>query len=284
MLSEIIMVPTLTLPLFLFSATINGLALLSSNPEPDYSSINSPSSITNTTSAFLHDLDHASPPSLRRRDSFSTRAINNCRSLTATFVHSHCIHSAGRHDSMQPYLVFCREEAGYQPHSRPRLSGGQPPPTPAAPRIPRPTAESGRCAQDEICVNGQAPGGWGNSMAWCVGKDDFVQVQDGSRRAIFGGAAEMGWRGWIASAVVSDVEGRTPIRVPEIDVAFGGGGSGVVANLTSESAGVKTQTCRDCFELITGELVSKTDQFSTDVKVAGTVAAAGVLWLAILSG
>ena len=121
-------------------------------------------------------------------------------------------------------------------------------------------------------------------MAWCVGKDDFVQVQDGSRRAIFGGGADMGWRGWIASAVVSDMEGRTPIRVPEIDVAFGGGGSGVVANLTSESAGVRTQTCKDCFELITGELESETDHFSTDVKVAGTAAAAGVLWLAILSG
>ena len=125
-------------------------------------------------------------------------------------------------------------------------------------------------------------------MAWCVAKDSFTRmaeaVDDGLRRTFLKDREGLEMGGLMASAVVSDGQGMTPVKVPEIEVAFGEEGSGISANSSSSSASLKTQMCRDCFELITPDFAPETNLLTTDVSVAGTAAAAGILWLAVLSG
>lgn len=185
--------------------------------------------------------------------------------------------------SMQSYLVFCRE-TGSETGTRNQSFEDKP----AAYRVPRPTAESGRCRQNEICVNGQDPGWLGTSVALCVAKDRFnimtEAVDDGLRRAFLKNREGMEMGGLFANAVFSDEEGATPVKVQEMDLAFEKGSSGISASPSSSAASAKTQKCRDCFELIARDLTAETNLLLADVTVVGTAAAAGILWLAVLSG
>ena len=135
-------------------------------------------------------------------------------------------------------------------------------------------------------------------MAWCVRKNTFMKLaealDDGLRRAFLAERIGLDDHVRMASAVVSDGQGMTPVTVREMEVAYGRGGgeeeegSGVSGNASSSSssssASLETQTCRDCFELMTPPLAPETDLLMTDVAVAGTAAAAGILWLAVLEG
>ena len=225
-----------------------------------------------------------------RQPSPFSRPLNTCNSPTVIFSYSHCTHSANIIGCLQSYLVFCRESGAEGP-PRSRNSGGWPPTTPTVPRIPRPTAETGSCAEEEICVNGRVPG-WGMSRAWCVGKGWFVKLAEfgagegGSGRLYdMGKTLDMGRM--MANAVVSDWEGRTPVRVQRLEVeswvAKGVENADAAPSSSATLASLKNQTCRSCFELITPKFTPDVDLITADAAVAATGTAAGILWLAIMS-
>ena len=112
-------------------------------------------------------------------------------------------------------------------------------------------------------------------MARCVPKTRFSTAVEWAVEE-----REKGWGlgGMMANAVISDLGGRTPVRVRGLGVEVEDGGDG--------EGGRKNQTCRDCFELITPEFGPKVGVggLRADVAVAETGVVAGILWLAILSG
>ena len=133
-------------------------------------------------------------------------------------------------------------------------------------------------------MNGEVPGGWGTSMAWCVQKSGFTRLAETMDEVLWKSREGMEMGGMMANAVMSDPQGLTPIKVPEMELTFAVEGAGASANSSLSHGSSKTQTCKDCFELITSDLAPETSLVTTDVKVAGTAAAVGILWLAVLSG
>lgn len=85
-----------------------------------------------------------------------------------------------------------------------------------------------------------------------------------------------------AHAIVSETDKQTAMAVQSLEIDAGVAGVGRVGGEVGMTSQAK---CTNCVGVATGKLEQGTDFLSTDVKVsmAGT-AAAGILWLAVLSG
>ena len=132
-------------------------------------------------------------------------------------------------------------------------------------------------------MNGPRDSSMRHTVARCIGQRRFEPIPDyntpeGRARLyqhIMGGTS--------SALVVSDVDKTTPVNVQSLELDAGMAGIGRVGGqvgLTSE------QKCEDCLELSTGPLPIGTDTLMTEATVVGAmgVGAAGVLWLAALSG
>ena len=170
------------------------------------------------------------------------------------------------------------------------------------------------CTADEICVNswiGEAE--YSYQMARCIAKKAFESLdsiddddtddakrgggqgrEQGSEPMDIDGKLEgddSGHRGGEkrrklvdgfvlggkqASVVVSKEDGVTPLGV----------GSMEVDSVVDGDTTLVEKTCRDCFELRTKDLSSDTDRLNMEATLvtAGTGVAAGVMWVALLSG
>ncbi len=118
-------------------------------------------------------------------------------------------------------------------------------------------------------------------MATCVPQDLFQSVpeyntQEGRERL------EGYLRDSEACAIVSETDKQTAMNVESLEIDAGVAGVGRVGG----EVGMTSQTkCTHCVEVATEKLGQGTDFLSTDVKVSmAGPAAAGVLWLAVLSG
>ena len=78
-----------------------------------------------------------------------------------------------------------------------------------------------------------------------------------------------------ASMVLSDISGTRPIEVDTLRVDAGVGG---------EADPRQSKKCRDCIDLETDRFEPDTDFLKTQTRLLTTGAAAGILWLAIMSG
>ena len=87
----------------------------------------------------------------------------------------------------------------------------------------------------------------------------------------------------MVSVVISEKDGQAALSVQslEIDAGIAGASRGVGGEVGPTSQ----EKCTNCAEVATGKLEGGTDYLSTEVKLstAGPVAA-GILWLAVLSG
>ena len=85
--------------------------------------------------------------------------------------------------------------------------------------------------------------------------------------------------------VVSQPDGNTPLEVDKFTmqplVAHDNTGTG--DERTAVTPGVQSQ-CRDCMELETQQFVKGTERLKAQATLLTTGAAAGILWLALLSG
>ncbi len=114
-------------------------------------------------------------------------------------------------------------------------------------------------------------------MATCVGQNNLKPIANFKTpegRAEFRGSLE----GRTARAVVSQTDRQTVMNVQSLEIDTGTTGN--------QRRNTTQSKCVDCAEVQTGQLEQGTDFLSTELKLnmAGTAAAAGILWLAIVSG
>ena len=85
--------------------------------------------------------------------------------------------------------------------------------------------------------------------------------------------------------VVSQPDGSTPLEVDRfaVEPVIGTGQLGTNGGGTAVVAGVQSQ-CRDCMELETQQFVRGTEGLRAQATLLTTGAAAGILWLALVSG
>ena len=137
---------------------------------------------------------------------------------------------------------------------------------------------TGFCNPDEICVDGLGRGGGSrhgpHSVASCVSTQYFVKMIGNSGRAAGERAPLVDFGGKGVRLVASEMDGRTPIEVDTFGVTAvdGSGGS------------VEEEKCRDCTELRTDVLEPKTEGLKAQVRLLTAGGAAGILWLAVMSG
>ena len=215
-----------------------------------------------------------------RQASFS-RPINFCESQTAKFLGSRCKHSdpslpAHNRASLQDYFITCHEEEPEQDPRRPlaeiacavsrynstrvgpdyRVLGNDAP---------------GRCAQEEICIDGQGRG----RIAFCVSTEYFVRmIMRGDRQD---GEKVGGLEGKTAQIIVSHSDESTPMRVQGMDLT-----AGVTGNVNAGASVVQEQKCQHCFELGTQNFGEGTDFLQREASLmAATTVAAGVVFLVV---
>lgn len=241
-------------------------------------------------------------PSLTGRafDWPGARTLSGCRSPTAVFHHSHCLHNPMLVGGMQRYVIYCRESqttAGEHSHTT------------------HPRAEPGMCKPDENCVNT-----WhgdpvlGFQLARCIAQKSFEPYDAmsddpgenghgrGQGKNQDSDTTDRNWddeyqgdnsghvggekrrklvHGFVlggnqASVVFSKEDGVTPLGVKSIamDASMGTGTT------------LMEKTCRDCAELKTKTLAPNTEQLNLEASIVSTGAgiAAGVMWVALFSG
>lgn len=156
------------------------------------------------------------------------------------------------------------------------------------PHATRLLGEAGMCSTEEVCVDSSLGDDvYGVRLARCIDKKAFelLNVKDDSeddnsghiggekRRKLVNGFVIGGNQ---ASVVVSKEDGVTPLGV----------GSMEVSATASGDTSLVEKACHDCFELRTKSLAPNTDRLSMEATLltAGTGVAAGVMWVALLSG
>ena len=188
---------------------------------------------------------------------------------------STCKPEPGKPGSMQAYVTFChRIVEAYDPWTG--LPDGQ---------ADVPSYRNGHCRDDEICVNGLGPtkSTSGHRMATCVGVEYFTRMISYNQGNKSRQKTEL--EGSRASMVVSQPDGNTPLEVDTFAVepiaaadhlGADGEGAATVHSLQSK--------CRDCVELETQQFAKGTEGLRAQATLLTTGAAAGILWLAVLSG
>ena len=215
-----------------------------------------------------------------------SRPINTCHGHGGVnvFISSTCIPEAGKPGSLQAYRTIChRIVESYDP-----WTGDRDGPF-AAGTAEYPTYRDGHCRNDEICVNGLGPekSRSGHRVASCVSTEYFVQMIEfgthGNTNKSRVRTAEL--QGRMMSMVFSEVDGNTPLEADTLSAKaifasdhLGSDGEGAAFH---DSLPAK---CRDCMELETQQFEKGTEGLKTTAKLLTTGGAAGILWLALVSG
>ena len=103
-------------------------------------------------------------------------------------------------------------------------------------------------------------------------EDGVVEEEEEEEEGL--GLNRMKLEGTMASLVVSKEDGATPLAMDALEVEY---------RVADSSSPGQSQTCKDCFELITPNFPPNTEFLKTEA-TALTAAGAGILWLAVMSG
>ena len=192
------------------------------------------------------------------------RSINTCNDREGIFMSSSCNRKDQDQGSLQAYTYHClsyvRDPLGSRYTRRVIL--------------PFP----GQCEDDEICVNGRGKNELGNrptDVAYCVKSTAYKEINeltDSDQR-------DKAWKDLSVDATISGQDQKTPLKADSIDLEAG------VSTLGGAKGTTQSKSCIDCVDLTIDKFAPKTDFLETEVKLMTTgVAAAGMLWLTILSG
>ena len=194
------------------------------------------------------------------------------------FISSECRHEPGKTGSMQAYRTFChRIIEDYDPWTG--ESNGT--------FAHVPSFKYGHCQDNEICVNGlgaqEAPSG--HRVATCVSIEYFTRMIQYSQDRGNGSRSQTALEGSMASMMVSKPDASTPLEVDNFAVEpviatdhMGADGEGATAVQSVWSR------CRDCVELETQQFEKGTEGLTARATLLTTGAAAGILWVFLLSG
>lgn len=146
----------------------------------------------------------------------------------------------------------------------------------------------GHCRDTEMGIEGrggpksQSPSG--RPMATCVRTDFFIRF-DYNPKPENRSRLQTELAGSVASMMISKADGNTPVEVDTFAVEpvaaadqQGASGEGTSAVHRARSR------CRDCVELETQQFEKGTEALKAQATLLTTGAAAGILWLALLSG
>ena len=143
---------------------------------------------------------------------------------------------------------------------------------------------SAYCMLDEVCITTLRR----TSEANCVKASYFTRIMDNwngveSANEMVGTMANGDTKEFLkfqlknmsASMVLSNTNGTAPIEVDTFKAEAG---------FSGEVESTQSRKCRDCLELETEKFEPNTDFLKADVRLLTAGAAAGILWLAIMSG
>lgn len=145
----------------------------------------------------------------------------------------------------------------------------------------------GHCRDNEICVDGLGADRSlsGHLVASCVSTEHFVRMvgygsnsgnKTGLRTSLVGGKANM---------MISEPDGTTPVEVDTllIEPVIATDHSGPTPERLTAAHSAQSK-CRDCVDLRTEQFEKGTEGLRTQATLLTTGAAAGIMWLALLSG
>ena len=195
------------------------------------------------------------------------RPITNC--YDSFFVESHCTPQNDRPGTLQSYSITC---AHYVDHHDPFSGLYQ-----QSHVVHR--HRGGFCDSDEICMNGL--GGVFvyprlRQYANCVKRSMFDGTMYGpgegeSKQRINRVLEKGGYQG--AYMVMSDSDGTTPTEVDTFNI-----------DAWPEIGSKQSEKCRDCMNLQTDAVKSDIKALKAQARLLTAGAAAGILWLGLMSG
>ena len=212
---------------------------------------------------------------------YYSRPMNDCHGFGGNtfFISSECTPEAGRPRSMQAYRVVCHRVFEEVDFFTGEYDG-------AFTQVP--VFKHGHCRDDEICVSGLGAekAASGHRIASCVKLEFFIHmaknVLDGANKTKLKTSLE----GRTASMMISKPDGNTAIEVDTFAV------NPIIATdyvndpdaegLTAVHS--RQAKCRDCVELETQQFEKGTEGLRAQATLLTTGAAAGIMWLALLSG
>ena len=188
--------------------------------------------------------------------------LNACHTRKgATFLSSTCNRKGlhGASGSMQSYSIVCKD-SDISSHLDPGTF-----------------VETGKCTDNEVCVDEQVQGKQRPALAFCISMSSFARADE--QETFYG--MELGSSN--LSVAVSRADGKTPFEMQSLEVdAIDISGSSK-QNLT-----VKEGMCQDCVSINTEELPPKVGQVTTNALMAYNVimetAILGVIWMCFATG
>ncbi len=215
-----------------------------------------------------------------------SRPINTCHGHggVSIFISSECQPEQGKPGSLQAYQTIChRIVEGYDP-----WTGTSDGPFAANGTSEYPTFRNGHCTDNEICVNGlgAARSRSGHRMASCISTEFFVHmIESGTRNVNKSRIRTVELEGKMLNMMFSETNGNTPLEADTLAAKpifasdhLGADGEGAAFHDDS------LKKCRDCMELETQQFEKGVEGLKTQVRLLTTGAAAGILWLALVSG
>lgn len=216
-----------------------------------------------------------------------SRPIDHCHGHggVTVFISSECKPEDGVPGSLQAYKTTChRMVEPYDPWTGtsdgPFAAGGE-----------YPTFRDGHCADSEICVDGLGVqrSRSGHRMASCVSTQSFVHLAEtmlsANRSRDKSRLRTTELEGKMLNMMFSDSNGNTPLEADTLSAKpifasdhLGADGEGAAFHDDS------LQKCRDCMGLETQQFQKGVEGLKTQVRLLTTGAAAGILWLALVSG
>lgn len=185
--------------------------------------------------------------------------MNICHSRPNTiFVTSRCDRQGaqGSSGSIQAYSITCRAP---DDTSHPSLIL---------------FSETGKCTDDEICVDESVPGKLTPNKAYCVKKSNFRWVDDPKPRPMYLGSRNV-------SLAVSEGDGKTPLKMESIEVT-----ASDVSGSDGSYQAIREGSCEDCVDVSTQTLPSTVGFVTTTgramLPVAMHTVVWGVLWMLFL--
>ena len=197
----------------------------------------------------------------------SIRPINICPG--SFFVESRCTPQHDTPGSLQTYSITCAE---YIEHRDPNSGELQ-----QSNLVHR--HRTGYCEMTEVCMTSFGvhwPIPHPRRYANCVGKSLFDGTMygpgDGESKMRINVALQ---RGEYQSAylVISQSDGTTPTEVDTFNI-----------DTWLEDGETRSQKCRDCMDLQTSAIAPDLKALKAEARLLTTGAAAGILWLALMSG
>ena len=155
-----------------------------------------------------------------------------------------------------------------------------PHPTPAQQfaAFPVLATRTGHCKDDEICVDGLGRGGGSrhgpHAVASCVSRQYFIRMIHNAGKPAGERESLTNLGGKQTRMMVSKADGNTPMEVDKFDV--------MAVDAVGEA--VQSNQCRDCMELKSDTFEPSTKGLKAEATLLTAGAAAGILWLAVLSG